>query len=196
MIITIDIGYTQTGVRDFGLTLALFVVFLIGADKLSLDKIFARKFPKYKIILKILCIFFVLIGLIIFTLVIGAFVPNDQVEKPMPNVVGVGGEVSGGVLSLSLVSQHNTPENCWFVINGKVYDVTNYLSGDFHPGGDEIIIPFCGKDATSAFASKGDLGEDHSESGYEDLEVYIIGNIGDEIATETSPPFFTWRWKY
>lgn len=36
--ITLSIGFSPIGIRDFGLTIATFVVFLNGVDKLSLDK--------------------------------------------------------------------------------------------------------------------------------------------------------------
>lgn len=37
-LITLSIGFEPTGIRDFGLSLATFVVFLNGADKFCLDK--------------------------------------------------------------------------------------------------------------------------------------------------------------
>lgn len=47
------------------------------------------------------------------------------------------------------VAQHNTKEDCWVIIHGKVYDVSEFLPE--HPGGPSIIIKYAGKDATKAF---------------------------------------------
>ena len=35
------------------------------------------------------------------------------------------------------VSKHNTKDDCWLIIHGKVYDVSDYV--DEHPGGDVIL---------------------------------------------------------
>lgn len=44
---------------------------------------------------------------------------------------------------LSEVAAHNTREDLWMVIEGKVYDVTKFL--DEHPGGEEVMIEQGGK---------------------------------------------------
>jgi len=49
----------------------------------------------------------------------------------------------------SEVAKHNTPEDCWCVINGEVYDLTQFL--DEHPGGSGIILKYAGRDASKAF---------------------------------------------
>ncbi|MEM4260983.1 MAG: cytochrome b5-like heme/steroid binding domain-containing protein [Candidatus Woesearchaeota archaeon] len=60
------------------------------------------------------------------------------------------------------------------MVNGKVYDVTNYIKMNKHPGG-KIIIEGCGKDATELFNTKGGRGEGHSEKAWNFLENYYIG---------------------
>ncbi|PBP20573.1 acyl-CoA dehydrogenase domain-containing protein [Diplocarpon rosae] len=35
------------------------------------------------------------------------------------------------------VAENNTEESLWFVINSKVYDVTDFL--DVHPGGEAVL---------------------------------------------------------
>ncbi|KAF3346269.1 Diacylglycerol O-acyltransferase 2A [Verticillium dahliae VDG2] len=47
------------------------------------------------------------------------------------------------------VAKHNTPESCWVVLYGDVYDVTDFLSS--HPGGTKIILKLAGKDATEEY---------------------------------------------
>ncbi|GCF00448.1 hypothetical protein ZYGM_002685 [Zygosaccharomyces mellis] len=49
-----------------------------------------------------------------------------------------------------LLQRHKTKDDCWCVIQGKVYCLTNYF--DFHPGGVDILLKNCaGKDATVLF---------------------------------------------
>ncbi len=54
-----------------------------------------------------------------------------------------------GTHSLSDLNSHDTPSSCWSAINGKVYDLTQWIHQ--HPGGSEQIITICGKDGSAAF---------------------------------------------
>ncbi|XP_073525517.1 uncharacterized protein [Phyllobates terribilis] len=74
------------------------------------------------------------------------------------------------VYTLSEVSQHNKTKDCWLIINGKVYDVTNFL--EEHPGGDEILLTATGKDATDDFEGVG-----HSTSAKANMEEYCVGEV-------------------
>ena len=47
------------------------------------------------------------------------------------------------------VAKHNTKEDCWVVLNGKVLNVTEFLPD--HPGGELAILTFAGKDASEEF---------------------------------------------
>ncbi|MCJ1370956.1 Cytochrome b2, mitochondrial precursor [Loxospora ochrophaea] len=47
------------------------------------------------------------------------------------------------------VGKHNNREDCWVIIHGKAYDVTEFMPE--HPGGPEIILKFAGKDATETY---------------------------------------------
>jgi hypothetical protein len=39
------------------------------------------------------------------------------------------------------VARHNTDEDLWVIINGRVYDLTVWLN--FHPGGRDPLIQVC-----------------------------------------------------
>lgn len=43
---------------------------------------------------------------------------------------------------------HSKKSDCWTVIDGKVYDITNYVKS--HPGGN-VILRAAGKDGTALF---------------------------------------------
>lgn len=51
--------------------------------------------------------------------------------------------------TMSDVAMHSTASSCWTIVNGSVYDVTNWINK--HPGGSRAIMGMCGKDASSAF---------------------------------------------
>lgn len=52
----------------------------------------------------------------------------------------------------SELSAHSTINNCWITYAGHIYDITAFFGS--HPGGDAIMLKFCGQDATAAFDSK------------------------------------------
>lgn len=39
------------------------------------------------------------------------------------------------LISVEEISKHNTPEDCWIVVDGKVWDITEFAPE--HPGGGE-----------------------------------------------------------
>lgn len=57
-----------------------------------------------------------------------------------------------------MVAAHNTSSDCWAIINGKVYNLTDWE--DQHPGGKEAILSNCGKDISNLSSSHpgGDFG--------------------------------------
>lgn len=72
------------------------------------------------------------------------------------------------------LATHNTPSSCWVSRRGKVYDITSFLND--HPGGDDVIMEFAGKDVEEVMKDKTE--HEHSDSAYEMLEEYIIGRLG------------------
>nr|ANQ46487.1 cytochrome b5 [Santalum album] len=73
-------------------------------------------------------------------------------------------------LSFEEVAKHNTSNDCWLIISGKVYNLTSYI--DDHPGGDEVLLSATGKDATNDFEDVG-----HSDNAREMMKEFYIGEI-------------------
>lgn len=48
-----------------------------------------------------------------------------------------------------IVAKHTSPDSCWVVLYGHVYDVTDFLSS--HPGGSKVILQLAGRDATEEY---------------------------------------------
>lgn len=61
-------------------------------------------------------------------------------------------------LSFEEVRRHATPDDCWAVVDGVVYDLTTFVAR--HPAGSSDIEEMCGTDATEAFTGEhGGQGE-------------------------------------
>ncbi|KAK3231260.1 hypothetical protein Dsin_003141 [Dipteronia sinensis] len=82
------------------------------------------------------------------------------------------------VFTLSEVAQHKSKNDCWFVINGRVLNVTKFL--ELHPGGEEVLIESAGKDSTKEFENIG-----HSYAAKKLLLKYQVGVIGGYTFEET-----------
>ncbi|MFP6680979.1 MAG: cytochrome b5 domain-containing protein [Gammaproteobacteria bacterium] len=69
------------------------------------------------------------------------------------------------------VSEHNTFEDCWVIIRGKVYDISEWK--DHHPGGPFVARMHAGKDATAEF------GDYHSKMAERHMEHFCVGVLTD-----------------
>lgn len=76
-------------------------------------------------------------------------------------------------ISLKELNTHNNADNCWLAIDGKVYDVTEFIAS--HPGG-QAILEGCGMDATQLFETR-PMGSQtpHSATARARLPQYEIG---------------------
>ena len=81
-------------------------------------------------------------------------------------------EQAANWISLSELAKHNKPDDCWLMINDRIYDVTKAIGS--HPGGPAILAG-CGKDATEMFFKRPD-GTAHSEKAQSMLDQYYIGD--------------------
>ena len=74
--------------------------------------------------------------------------------------------------SMDELSTHNQKGDCWLLIHDQVVDVSNFTK---HPGGD-AYVPYCGKEATAAFETKGGNGQ-HSDRAHQMMESFVIGQL-------------------
>lgn len=80
-------------------------------------------------------------------------------------------EEGDDVYTLEEISKHNKKDDAWLVVNGYVYDITNYV--DLHQGGDKAILNYAGKpDATEAV-----FGPQHPKTVKTLLQRYKIGKV-------------------
>jgi hypothetical protein len=54
--------------------------------------------------------------------------------------------------TMAKVKENNSSASCWSVINGNVYNLTQWINS--HPGGPSVIRGLCGVDGTSSFNGK------------------------------------------
>ncbi|CAG9788273.1 unnamed protein product [Diatraea saccharalis] len=73
-------------------------------------------------------------------------------------------------ISLNEIKKHKNKKSTWMVIHNQVYDVTTFL--EEHPGGEDALLEYAGKDGTQAFEDVG-----HSEDAREVMKKFKIGSL-------------------
>jgi len=68
------------------------------------------------------------------------------------------------------VAKHNTKDSMWVIIDGKVYDLTDYV--DQHEGGSKAIMKHAGGDASEGFH-----GPQHPPKVWIVIEDFQIGTL-------------------
>lgn len=110
-------------------------------------------------------------------------------KNPASAVVNMGALKSDAVavgasninLTIEEIAKHNLVGDCWMIIDGKVYDLTNYLMA--HPSGAGTMTPYCGKDGSQGFATK-DRGRPHSQNAANLLNSFYLGDVGGTVSRQ------------
>lgn len=92
---------------------------------------------------------------------------NTAVSPP----VNTGAEKS---YTINEIANHSTPSDCWIVIEGKVYNVTDYIR--MNPGG-AVIVKGCGKDATNLVNNRPGGEEPRPQRARDLLPNFYIGEL-------------------
>lgn len=80
------------------------------------------------------------------------------------------------------IAKHATENDCWMIINDKVYNLSGYAS--IHPGGASKILKYCGKVGTEGWQTKDKpFGKIHSSLAQMMLSKYYIGDLGSTTNT-------------
>ncbi len=74
-------------------------------------------------------------------------------------------------LTRAEIARHNTFEDCWIIIRGKVYDFSQWK--EHHPGGSFVARMHAGKDATAEF------GDYHSPQAEKHMALFCVGSLID-----------------
>ena len=78
--------------------------------------------------------------------------PEKSHSTVDPEVTSEPAATSEPVITVAAVAGHNSANDCWAIVNGSIYDLTQWISA--HPGGSGPIESICGVDATAAFTNK------------------------------------------
>ncbi|KAM9952914.1 hypothetical protein ACTFIR_007970 [Dictyostelium discoideum] len=89
--------------------------------------------------------------------------------------------IIGKTYSIEEVSKHNKKDDCWIIVNNKVYDMTEYLL--YHPGGPNLLFKCAGRDATDDFE-----GMFHSRNAKAILERFYIGKASSSSSINLLSP--------
>ncbi|CAH2090104.1 unnamed protein product [Euphydryas editha] len=85
------------------------------------------------------------------------------------------------VISLEEVKKHRRKSSVWIIIHNDIYDVSKFL--EEHPGGEDALMDYAGKDGTQGFEDVG-----HSDDARELLKKFKIGTLSPEDRTKDITP--------
>lgn len=112
--------------------------------------------------------------------------PLAKSVPEVSNVKHIPPPPGGKFFSLAEVEKHDSDDDAWIIVNGKVYDVTEYLAQGLHPGGNASIVMNAGTDSTEDFEAV------HSAKAWKQLDDFLIGyleptnNSGASVNTSMS----------
>eukprot|EP00435_Cladocopium_sp_Y103_P054702 s1039_g17.t2 len=86
----------------------------------------------------------------------------------------------------SEVEKHSSKDDLWLLIDGKVYDVTSFLS--LHPGGGQLVVDAAAQDSTSLFERTHGEGLRYSLRLLNQFFIGVCENPGEAKPAEEEQP--------
>ncbi len=88
-------------------------------------------------------------------------------------------------ITMEELARHDSAGSCWKAIDGRVYDVTEYIPR--HPTPESVILRWCGREATEGWDGIGG-GRGHSAAAAAMLRDFVVGRLvnGDRTGRETA----------
>lgn len=80
------------------------------------------------------------------------------------------------IYTMEEVAKHASKDDCWMVVEGKVYDITKMTKAATHPGG-EAVLKGCGVDGTELFNARPGDNRPHSQQAKQSLKTFLIGDL-------------------
>lgn len=100
---------------------------------------------------------FLAILIVIFGLGVTAFIRLSSNSIELSESDGQNLNSESSFITVEILGEHNSAEDCWVAYDGKVYDVTSFLPR--HPGSAGAIIPHCGTYESFTNAFEGQHGK-------------------------------------
>lgn len=98
------------------------------------------------------------------------------------------GSASAETLNLSEVQKHSTAEDCWVVIDQKVYDVTAFIKEDAKHA--RALEGKCGKDVSQGWHTKSPMiQKEHSKKAQLQAKKYLVGQLDEAPVAEKPEPY-------
>jgi len=92
-------------------------------------------------------------------------------KRELPAYLNLGKPKKKRMIPVEEVKKHTTKGDCWIILKGKVYDVSEYMYE--HPGGKSILVKNSGgQDAQDEFEAYG-----HSKGARNKLEKFYLGEL-------------------
>jgi cytochrome b involved in lipid metabolism len=115
----------------------------------------------------------IIVGVVLIALVGGLVYiqNNDTAPAPVTNTSGGTATTGSDTYTMAEVQTHNGASSCWTVIDGAVYDLTQWIPQ--HPGGEAAIESICGIDGSTAFHGQ----HDHAQEQADILATFKIGTL-------------------
>jgi cytochrome b involved in lipid metabolism len=81
------------------------------------------------------------------------------------------------LISLNEVKSHSTAEDCWIIVNTKVYNITKFIKAHDEKCENIKLTDFCGKDASAVWLEKQKSEHGHKRKSVLNFEQSQIGTV-------------------